>query len=912
VNLEAGMLSYFVTSRVQNGITTGVELKGELNLQNAKVFKGCGKEKQFIRRNTDKQLYVVAGTDELNLFLEASTPSEAVAWISALEEHARFATQHPSMVPQLGHLSNSTSSAVDTHIDQTERISHDQQGETSADDCRFNNSVLKCMVTPTMYGILLKTRDESSCTAIFISIVSHPLCHDSPATHYSHRPSVSTSDNHTVQPQPLTLVNPRCWYFKQTAKENRHTATKLGFREYCEPSLVIDGEPYVVLQVLVSVEVMHDLLQELRDEQASAMTDPRTIPMTSKAAAFPALVKAYTAISSALIESHQIASHQEFSVVVFKEQEHLPFFVSPMEIVLGRDDQTKNIQFITTMENIQRHTELITPIAGVRLKVQGQGVIPPNTVRSDVNIVVNLNSHTICDIIRNSQHSSTAVKSSSISSTQLNEHSQRDLRHSLEECAKAVYLLGEGVHHTDKDGTKFYSYDVTTNTTIIRLFKLEQIERQRQQKKQKTTVEARETAHNGDDSEGTGSRSFRISASPSVVDIVTMYVLQSLNRYFGVKMSGYSSSLNDLDEQSPISSSVGAAEGLKSIKIIKFSALTHLACPMLTKKESNLSNDYDSFLDPIDGDGNGDQNFLSVTNVYSHDSFSISPNDIIYTETEFFSCKLKELNTKGANILDELEDELADMNSIQLDVVATEEVTSHQCVRHIVSSDVPVYVLDFPLLPRRAKAVAAAGGLTASAPSITAKIWKGDKVNVFCVKDFPSDTRWLLLDAGWIPAEACEVDNNVFAALPSRVELQQPENKSSDEHFSVLVKCIFTATRCKGKSGPFRRQLKNCAAENNPFTYDKSTDSYDSVPFYCVLRERALIDDILEKAPAIELHTKGCSPSSNFLQHVQDHFNMLLKRDSLENEVQDCLREFFTPTETDRVLSENALLESTL
>ena len=59
-----------------------------------------------------------------------------------------------------------------------------------------------------------------------------------------------------------------------------------------------------------------------------------------------------------------------------------------MEIVLGRDDKTKNIKFITTLDNIQRNTESITPIKGVRLRVRGQGVIPPNTVRGDVDIVV--------------------------------------------------------------------------------------------------------------------------------------------------------------------------------------------------------------------------------------------------------------------------------------------------------------------------------------------------------------------------------------------------------------------------------------------------------------------------------------------------------------------------------------------
>jgi hypothetical protein len=284
VRLEAGKLSYFVSSRIQNGITIGVDLKGEVQfllllfkvafvelfldhsirykressflviiydvyanigeliLENAKVFKGSGTERKFMKRNADKQLYVVAGTDELNLFLEATSASEAAAWIQALEEHAKFATKHPNMVPKPERIFNLSEPAAATQgLAFDEKPSRIQLDNSTPEDYRFNNSVLKTMATPSMHGILLKTRDESTNTAVFLSIVSHPLCHDTTTTVIFNKSSTQ---------QPITLINPRNWHFMSTSKRNRHTATKLGLREYCEPSLVTDGEPYVVLQVI--------------------------------------------------------------------------------------------------------------------------------------------------------------------------------------------------------------------------------------------------------------------------------------------------------------------------------------------------------------------------------------------------------------------------------------------------------------------------------------------------------------------------------------------------------------------------------------------------------------------------------------------------------------------------------------
>ena len=239
---------------------------GELILENAKVFKGSGTGKFFQKKST-KQLYIVAGTDEHNLYLEASDAEDAEAWIQALEKHAQFATCHPSMVPQSkGRNSISQSAAVGSNSAPadafTKRNKHD---DTTPEDLRFRNDVLKTSITPTVYGLLLKTRDESSNTTVFVSIVSHPLCHDTPvAPMFEEEDSESErgsgSDDGGAEsprtppaaspaPLALALVNPRCWFFHREVDYSRRTATKLGLRHYCEPALVKDGDPYVVMQV---------------------------------------------------------------------------------------------------------------------------------------------------------------------------------------------------------------------------------------------------------------------------------------------------------------------------------------------------------------------------------------------------------------------------------------------------------------------------------------------------------------------------------------------------------------------------------------------------------------------------------------------------------------------------------------
>ena len=58
---------------------------------------------------------------------------------------------------------------------------------------------------------------------------------------------------------------------------------------------------------------------------------------------------------------------------------------------------------------------------------------------------IKLNSHAVCDKMRDNHLSSTVCTDlNSISSTQLKAESQRDLGHALDECTKAVFLLGEG------------------------------------------------------------------------------------------------------------------------------------------------------------------------------------------------------------------------------------------------------------------------------------------------------------------------------------------------------------------------------------------------------------------------------------------------------------------------------------
>ena len=210
--------------------------QGELNLENAKVFKGSGSGK--IVKNSDKQLYIVAGTDERNLYLQASSVEEAEEWITAAEEHAQFATQYPHMIrsPKCNNVEKQDIRDFTLHSDTTatssDTLGQSVHDDTCPEDYRFNSSVLKTLLRPSLHGVLLKTRDDSSMTPLFISIVSHPLCHnvDEPS-------------------QPIILVNSKSWYFRRDIDHSRLSGAKLGIRHYCEPTLINDGEPYVVFQV---------------------------------------------------------------------------------------------------------------------------------------------------------------------------------------------------------------------------------------------------------------------------------------------------------------------------------------------------------------------------------------------------------------------------------------------------------------------------------------------------------------------------------------------------------------------------------------------------------------------------------------------------------------------------------------
>jgi hypothetical protein len=278
------------------------------------------------------------------------------------------------------------------------------------------------------------------------------------------------------------------------------------------------------------------------------------------------------------------------------------------------------------------------------------------------------------------------------------------------------------------------------------------------------------------------------------------------------------------------------------VKVIKFSTKTRLASPLFTK-EKHISNDYDSFLDANDieicDDECGDrrQSHLSISNVYSQDSFSLSPEDVLFTDTEFYSCKLKEMTNKGANILDALEDELTDdVQAIHLEI--HHKITnSYKCVRHVITSELPIYVLDYPMVTNKTKTVSSASSVTS--PAVMSKVRRGDKVSVFCVKELPnSSTSWLLLNSGWIPNNASKPDVETPFQLPCKLVLVQPHHEAKGiggentqgEGEIVLVECLYEASRCKGKSVPFRRHFKSNLTEFNPLSYDKSSDTFSTVP----------------------------------------------------------------------------------
>jgi hypothetical protein len=132
------------------------------------------------------------------------------------------------------------------------------------------------------------------------------------------------------------------------------------------------------------------------------------------------------------------------------------------------------------------------------------------------------------------------------------------------------------------------------------------------------------------------------------------------------------------------------------------------------------------------------------------------------------------------------------------------------------------------------------------------KVRRGDRVSVFCVKILSNSASWLLINTGWIPGDACQLSVSAAAvdSLPCEVHISHPspgkESSSSAEKPTgdrsggsswkeqqeemLWLDCLFTPTRCKGKSAPFRRHFKPEVAKYNPFAYDKSADNYSTVP----------------------------------------------------------------------------------
>jgi hypothetical protein len=313
---------------------------------------------------------------------------------------------------------------------------------------------------------------------------------------------------------------------------------------------------------------------------------------------------------------------------------------------------------------------------------------------------------------------------------------------------------------------------------------------------------------------------------------------------------------------SPVKSS-GCTSDIKvnpnPLKIIKFSTQTRLASPIFMK-EKHISNNYDSFLDENE---EGESDFYNdefgdshrpvsiISNIYSQDCFSLSPEDVIFTELEFFSCKLKETTSKGGHILDAMEDEMTGGNStdIQLEEANPQtENNSYKCVTHVITSDLPVYVLDFPMETNKAKSGPLDRG--EAAPAVVSKLRNGDQVDIFCIKTMPnSSSSWLLLSSGWIPSNVSRPAVNTSLRLPREVTFhysdreqeqgqeqgqrqgqRQGQGPTGEGDIIVLMECQYEALRCKGKGVPFRRQFKSVTRDFNPFSYDKSADSYTTVP----------------------------------------------------------------------------------
>ena len=405
-------------------------------------------------------------------------------------------------------------------------------------------------------------------------------------------------------------------------------------------------------------------------------------------------------------------------------------------------------------------------------------------------------------------------------------------------------VMKTAVHHTGTTGQEYYTYDVTTNTTIIRLCKLDNFARQNHQ-----TSNQREAS---------SPSSFRNStaAGPGTIDIITMYILQSLSRYFDVKVSGYTASMKDAENPqatlSPPKSNLCSRDNntIKPVKIIKFSNKTRLASALFTK-EKHISNDYDSFLDINDIDTCGDgfderQSRMSVSNIYSQNSFCLSAEDILFTDVEFFSSKLKELTSKGSNILDTLEGELTSHIDEKTLELYSEVSNSYKCIAHIITAELPTAVFDYPRGVQQSKNVTQKPALLAcgaTTPAVMSTVHGGDTIHVFCIKKFSDSSSWLLINSGWIPSGSskCPVIDASFR-LPTELKLTSLSPPDGHEAIGaaggppkdimVVVECLYEATQCKGKGAPFRRHFKPdlSKSELNPFLYDKSSDHFTAIP----------------------------------------------------------------------------------
>jgi hypothetical protein len=374
---------------------------------------------------------------------------------------------------------------------------------------------------------------------------------------------------------------------------------------------------------------------------------------------------------------------------------------------------------------------------------------------------------------------------------------------------------------------------------------------QQQQQQQQTSSSASITEDSSPSEENASAFSSSTSNGPTITDIVTMYILQSLTRYFGVKMSNYSSSISTIgDSTSPLAATAPLKiDESKPMKIIKFSAQTRLASPLFSN-EKHISNNYDTLLDLSDDldvqCSDLDERRMSISNIYSHDSISLSINDVIYTDTELYACKLKELTKKSANILNALEDAMTnnDLEQVHHVDIANHSVVhnSYKCVAYVVTSELPIYVLDYPMVTTKTRPVLLETGINKfnNAPAVMTKVRKGDKINVFCIREFSNSSIWLLLNSGWVPKYGNNVQMDTQLRVPAEFLLSLPDvadvrvtdlQRKMGERKIIIVECVFESLlQCKRKSISFRRHFKPKTAELNPFTYDKSTDDYSSIP----------------------------------------------------------------------------------